>query len=103
MTGLDGYRERLDEARSRIDALDAQLIGLLRARLNAAAEIGRLRREQRLREVGEHDRGAQVLARYQEARIAVDGVRTVTLERIGLAVLAQSAELQHLILESERP
>jgi chorismate mutase len=90
MTDPHDYHALLRHAREEIDRLDGEIIALLRDRLRVSAEIGRLRKERGMREVGSRDRGSLVLARY----------RSASLEEIGRAVLRRSASVQRQIIGS---
>lgn len=98
MTTAGGYHDQLATARTEIDRLDQEIIALLVVRLRVSAQIGRLRKSIGMAEVGEHDRGGEVLARYRQAQVALDEAGLITLEPIGLAVLEHSAQLQQRIL-----
>jgi chorismate mutase len=100
MTMVGDYHNRLVAARAEIDRLDREIIPRLLDRLQISAEIGRLRKGEGLLEVGGRDRGTEVLALYRGAQLSLEEAGTVSLEQIGLAILEQSASLQHRIIDA---
>lgn len=98
MTDEQLYAATLRIARFRIDRVDEQLVALLLERLRLSVDVGALRRQHRLTEVGATGRGAEVLRRYSETTLKLDTGDIVSLAAVGEAILALSASTQRTIM-----
>jgi chorismate mutase len=65
----------IEELRSRIDAIDEQLVRLLNVRVACAVEVGRLKHEAGL-PIYQPDRESQVLGRVRTSATALSGPLT---------------------------
>ncbi len=87
---------RLDELRSRIDSLDADIVKLLSARAEAAQQVGREKREHGI-EIRDPTREEDVLttaAARCETPLGEEGVRSIYREIIDVCSQIQ-ADLDH--------